>query len=73
MKYKSMEDLRKLSDKEVEDFLKIYWKTDELTFYGIFEPNTKDADKYSGTMTRLRVPGSSVWLKYPFSDFGSFQ
>ena len=43
MKYKSMEDLRKLSDKEVEDFLKIYWKTDELTFYGIFEPNTKDA------------------------------
>ena len=28
MKYKSMEDLRKLSDKEVEDFLKIYWKTD---------------------------------------------
>lgn len=70
MKYKSMDDLRKLSDKEVEDFLKIYWKTDELTFYGIFEPNTKDADKYSGTMTRLRVPGSSVWLKYPFSDFG---
>lgn len=70
MKYKSMEDLRNLSDKEVEDFLKKYWKTETLTFYGVFIPNGETPDKFSGTMTKVKVPGSQIFLKYPLADIG---
>lgn len=70
MKYGSMEDLRNLSNNEVEDFLKRYWKTDELTFYGVFEPNTETPENYSGVMTKVKVPGSKMWLKYPLIKSG---
>lgn len=70
MKFKSMDDLRNLSDNEVEDFLKKYWKTNTLTFYGIFEANTENPKNFSGTISKVKVPGSSVLLKYPLSDIG---
>ncbi|MFW5618213.1 MAG: hypothetical protein ACOCNI_08330 [Prevotella pectinovora] len=70
MKYKSMDDLRNLSDREIEDFLKRYWKTDDFIFYGVFVPNTETPEAYSGTMTKIKVPGSGTLLRYPLSDIG---
>ena len=65
-----MDDLRNLSDREIEDFLKRYWKTDDFIFYGVFVPNTETPEAYSGTMTKIKVPGSGTLLRYPLSDIG---
>lgn len=71
MIYKSIEDLRNLSITEIEDFLKRYWKTRDLVFYGVFIPNTENPENYSGTMTKVKVPGSTLYPRYPFTDIGS--
>lgn len=70
MKYKSMDDLRNLSDKEIGDFLKRYWKTADFIFYGIFVPNTETPEAYSGMITKVKVPGSRTMLRYPMTNIG---
>lgn len=65
-----MEDLRNLSGKEVEDFLKRYWKTDEFSFYGVFEPNVENPENFCGTLSKVKVPGGKFMLKYPFINNG---
>lgn len=61
-----MNDIKNLSDKELIDFLKRYWKTKSFNFYGQFVPEQRVASFYCGYIKHVKVPGSSIYLSYPF-------
>lgn len=66
-KYKTIEDLKRLSVQDFEDFLKHYWKTDEFTFVATFVSEKKEKSKRSGHFKNFRKKGDKVYLKYPLS------
>ena len=66
-KYKTIEDLKRLSVQDFEDFLKHYWKTDEFTFVATFVSKKEEKSKRSGRFKNFRKKGDKVYLKYPLS------
>ena len=66
-KYKTIEDLKRLSVQDFEDFLKHYWKTDEFTFVATFVSEKEEKSKRSGRFKNFRKKGDKVYLKYPLS------
>lgn len=68
-KYKTIEDLKRLSVLDFEDFLKHYWKTEEFTFVATFVSEKKETNKRSGRFKNFRKKGENIYLKYPLSTF----
>lgn len=68
-KYKTIEDLKRLSVLDFEDFLKHYWKTEEFTFVATFVSEKKETNKRSGHFKNFRKKGENIYLKYPLSTF----
>lgn len=68
-KYKTIEDLKRLSVLDFEDFLKHYWKTEESTFVATFVSEKKETNKRSGHFKNFRKKGENIYLKYPLSTF----
>lgn len=66
MVYNTINDIKNLSDKEMIDFLKRYWKTYSFSFYGEFLPEQRVASFYCGYIKHVKVPGSSILMTYPF-------
>ncbi len=66
MIYNSMNDIKNLSDKDLTDFLKRYWKTNSFNFYGEFVPEQRVASFYCGYIKHVKVPGTSTFMSYPF-------
>lgn len=52
-KYKTIEDLKRLSVLDFEDFLKHYWKTEEFTFVATFVSEKKRRTKGLGILKTL--------------------
>lgn len=66
-KYKTIEDLKRLSVLDFEDLLKHYWKTEEFTFVATFVSEKKETNKRSGRFKNFRKKGENIYLKYPLS------
>ena len=63
-KYKTIEDLKRLSVLDFEDFLKHYWKTEEFTFVATFVSEKKETNKRSGRFKNFRKKGGIVTKLY---------
>lgn len=68
-KYTTIEELKRLSVHDFEDFLKTYWKTEEFTFVATFISEEKEQTKRSGHFVNFRKKGDKIRLKYPLSTF----
>lgn len=68
MKTSSKKEFNALSPEEQDKELKNYWGTNKFVFYAEFVPETEEPRKRSGKFVHLRVPGSSIDLKYPFEE-----
>ena len=68
-KYTTIEELKRLSVHDFEDFLKHYWKTEDFTFVATFESENKETNKRSGRFKNFRKKGENIYLKYPLSTF----
>lgn len=64
--YNNADDIKNLSDKELEEFLKRYWKTQSFDFYGKFIPENRVASFFCGVISHVKVPGTSQLMSYPF-------
>lgn len=68
-KYTTIEELKRLSVHDFEDFLKTSWETEEFTFVATFISEKKEQNKRSGRFVNFRKKGEKIRLKYPLSSF----
>lgn len=68
-KYTTIEELKRLSVHDFEDFLKAYWKTEEFTFVATFISEENEQNKKSGRFVNFRKKDDKIRLKYPLSTF----
>lgn len=68
-KYTTIEELKRLSVHDFEDFLKTYWKTEEFTFVATFISEENEQNKRSGRFVNFRKKDDKIRLKYPLSTF----
>ena len=68
-KYTTIEELKRLSVHDFEDFLKAYWKTEEFTFVATFISEENKQNKKSGRFVNFRKKDDKIRLKYPLSTF----
>lgn len=68
-RYTTIEELKRLSVNDFEDFLKHYWKTEEFIFVATFVSEKKEQNKRSGRFINFRKKGEKIYLKYPLSTF----
>lgn len=64
----TMEELSTIYDYEIEEMLKKYWKTKELSFEGDYVPSPVSNNKFSGLIKNVTLPKSKVTLRYPIID-----
>lgn len=68
-RYTTIEEIKGLSINSFEDFLKHYWKIEDLTFVATFVSEKNERNKKSGCFKHFRKIGEKLYLKYPFSTF----
>lgn len=69
IRYNTIEELKRLTVNEFEDFLKHYWKTKNFTFVATFVLEKKELNKKSGRFINFRKKNDKTYLRYPLSNF----
>ena len=64
----TMDELSTIYDYEIEEMLKKYWKTKELSFEGDYVPSPVSNNKFSGLIKNVTLPKSKITLRYPIID-----